>query len=365
MKKKSLLIVVALLFVTAANTAIVSASTLNETYNVLSLHTPDRCPLQPVWTLPHFTNSQIEARLSNNALSQAIEQFYNQNHTHITRIYQGADNQGRYPIDPYMNQIFRNTLSRGFQTDSISRTMPFNSDFLNTVLENTYFYLARPNNLSNYYMGTYTNWGATSYIFVSVRGTAPEDFTFVTLHELGHALGLGETLADLFAEEFMGIEGSVRLEENLAYNSTFDRLLLNRTGPIRFWDAAFRCNSAFEALWDENFSSFITHREMQTIRGLTLATIPGTFQYKPGIASTFEEFTNTPLHLFSRQFHTDFLVLAEHGQSQPQLGEAARFRDLVTIYTHFSQLHDIAPSKSVWDFALDSHRSRHMSNSAK
>jgi len=195
---------------------------------------------------------------------------------------------------------------------------------------------------------------------VSIRGIAPDCFTFVAIHELGHALGLGETLADLFAEEFTVRSISIRPDENLAYNSTFDRTLLNLVGPHLFWDAAFRSNTAYGTLWDAHFSHFLTHNEIQIVRGIFLATIPGTSQYRPSLARAFEQYTGVTLEQASMRFHSDFLLITGQLPGQSPCRESIElFRGLITSYLHFARIHDLASSYSVWEFALESHRQRY------
>jgi len=81
-----------------------------------------------------------------------------------------------------------------------------------------------------------------------------KEFAKTALHEIAHALGAGEGMANLFAEEFLGItEKSERASyRDPLYNSGFERTLLNRTDPKTFWKAAFASDQEFGKLWDKH-----------------------------------------------------------------------------------------------------------------
>ena len=183
--------------------------------------------------------------------------------------------------------------------------------------------------------------------------------TFTTLHELAHALGLGETLADLFAEKFMGIDSRGRADYNLAYNSTLDRLLLERAGAVRFWEAAYSSNADFGALWDEYFGDIISHDEIQLIRGISLETNHRLlYGFRPYLEREFQNFTGISTERAFTQFHNDLVSLIERGNRHDNR-TFERFRGWVDAYVSFAVTHNVRPSASVLDNVVASHIQRY------
>ena len=165
---------------------------------------------QPLWNTGRFTNNRIESLPSNGALADSIRAFYYIYASQLSSRYQYMDEYMGYQIDPHISYAFRTALSQGFQADYLSRTKPFNTDFWDLILSNTYFYFASlPYYSESNYIGRYVNLEEISHVFVATTNTPivnEDEFVFTAIHEMGHALGLGESLSDLKAELHLGRE---------------------------------------------------------------------------------------------------------------------------------------------------------------
>ena len=191
------------------------------------------------------------------------------------------------------------------------------------------------------------------------RGSFVFGFEFIALHELGHALGLGESLADLFAETYLGANGSIRNTANLEYNSTFDRLLLERTGEIVFWHTAFKSNDAYARLWNEHFSHLINHRELEMVKGVVRSYYFGHLDNNS--VCNFHLYSGHPLTIASSQILSDFVFLATTEQSHQNWATIYNhFRDWVTVFVDFSRIHSLETTPSVLDHVITSHNGRHL-----
>ncbi|MCL2616836.1 MAG: hypothetical protein FWD96_04240, partial [Defluviitaleaceae bacterium] len=150
------------------------------------------------------------------------------------------------------------------------------------------------------------------------------------------------------------------LDNNLVYNSTFDRVLLNMAGPERFWLAAYTSNDAYGALWDEYMSAVISHDEIQLIRGFVYEV---THNNRPQLASRFYSYTNgLQFNLATMAILNRFnsLIDQERGQlvsgaRDNRLTEYSRFRSIVSIFTRFAEAQGIEPQPSVLDFVVINH----------
>jgi len=228
-------------------------------------------PLQPLWvTGQEFRNLSPTTGETCGTLAHTIWQV----HPHvldITEVYQGARftlGGFVYPFDPHHSNRFRQYFLQGFYNDNMRHILPFNFQFMQYILQETDTYFALPYQGQRYGGKARVGLNRTN-LFVSVS-TWPNTFVNMSLHEVGHALGLGESLTGLFAEEFMGIAYSVqepiwqrslletyqtgRWSGGIYYNSTFDRSLLGRleaeNRAADFWYAAFHSNAEYAQLWD-------------------------------------------------------------------------------------------------------------------
>lgn len=196
-------------------------------------------------------------------------------------------------------------------------------------------------------------------------------FVFVTLHELGHALGLGESLADLFAESVMGMDGPVReytrfemldvavMDSNLAYDSTFDRSLLRRLERQgrggEFWEAAFHSEARYQELWDSEFGEYVSSFELQTARAVFYMSMSDD-SISGSVSGPFLEYSGgITLDFAGILLLRDWRAFAEEG-NQDALNRAIW---LIGIFNEFAYTRNIEPQPNVLDFVIASHIFRH------
>ena len=317
-------------------------------------------PAAPLWVGSTFVNNGRNSVTANLALSTQIGNFFDTYLAANTVSYQAWNRNSGYAVDRNMTAAFRNLVVAGFRQDGLAQAKPFTAAFVEEVVGNVYFYFANRAQ-GQRCTGRYNpSLGNVSHIWVDTsRNNCSSYFVRTALHELGHAFGLGETLADLMAETFMGQSASRRTQHNLAYNSTFDRILLETVGAARFWAAAYHSNAAFAALWDETFGSIITHRELEIVRGVSKATI-----LNANTASAFQASANMSAEMAATTFFSYLQLLTNNqrgaaNNSADVLASAqANLTNLVNTYVTFATRNNIAASHSVLDWVIENHHSR-------
>jgi len=318
-------------------------------------------PIAPLWMTSTFTNANVRTNTTANlTLSTQLGNFFDANLANNTRNYQGWTANSGYAVCQATTVQFRNIVVAGFAQDGIAQAKPFTSAFVEQVMDNVYFYFTNRAD-GQRYTGRYNpSLGSVSHIWVDTsRSHNNSYFVRTALHEVGHALGLGETLADLMAETFMSQETSRRTQHNLAYNSTFDRILLETVGATRFWAAAYYSNAAYATLWNDTFGGIITHAELELVRGVSLVagtdtSVAGAFQTSAGVdaqmaATSFFSYLQLLLNNQRGAANTNSDVLAS---------AQANLTNLVNSYVSFASRNNIAPSFSVLDWVIESHHTR-------
>lgn len=308
----------------------------------------------PLWVTRFVNRNRNANNATNGALANGLREFYNQNLLSNNIIYQGRNAQRRYPINRQQSNAFISTFSRAFRQDSFAQVKPFSPEFLDEVLSNVNFYFARRPEGSSW-VGTYgaAQGGRTSYIWVST-GRTDTNFASSAIHEVGHALGLGETLATLKREVFLGWESTVIPSHNLSYNTAFDRALKNAVGARRFWDAAYYSNEAYANLWDSTFGNIIRHYELELVRGFILESMR-----RPALERSFNSSSGTTLQNASSTIYNDFLTVI-NTSTAPAARNAAqtRLRGWVDFYVTIAINNNVAPSHSVLDCVIANHHIR-------
>jgi len=331
----------------------VSSATTSATPSKVEEHFINRVvqPVAPLWYNSRLSNNSSRNQTSNQAVKNSIYQFYNNNLTAITEVYQGWNSQTGYAVDRQLTVAFRDALMEGFRQDSIMQAKPFSLAFVDEVISNVYFYFADRQS-GQQCIGRYNpNLGRESHIWVATGRTASY-FTRTALHELGHAFGLGETLADLQKEMLMGFTASNRAQHNLAYNSTFDRMLLERVGASAFWAAAYHSNKAYATLWDDNFGNIITHAELEVVRGVALSGMSNA-----NTRNSFASGTGTALTAVSYRLSTYMQTLLSQNGATCQ-NTLEQFRTLVDTYVTFANNNNLSASHSVLDGVIERHNER-------
>jgi len=301
----------------------------------------------PLWNNDSFVSTNRTGTTSDFRLLDNITQFH---YSYLSNYQRVCDNNCFTDI----NVAFRQTLHQGFHQDSYLHAKPFNATFIGEILQNVYFCFATmPGN----HQGTGFYRSAPNRSFSRIWANTDRKylcFAHTIIHEMGHALGLGETLADLKAESFIGHTSSSRKSSNLAYNSTFDRMLLSAVGRNRFWAAAYHSNAAYGELWDGVFGDIITHNELEIVRGVVLVSTADN-----RLRSVFESSGSFTLEQASERIHDYFVNLNDDNLSSVQRQDTFdHLREWIDFYVSFSIQNALCVSPSVHDWIIDNHHIR-------
>lgn len=145
--------------------------------------------------------------------------------------------------DKIMSQKFMEMFKTAFLKDSVAQSMHLREPELKKM-KKSFNAIFAPSPVRGYFL--------PDYMFVATgpgggKKHRPSVFVQTAIHEVGHFFGLNESLASLFAEELNGTGILVDWQ----YGSIFDRLLLAKAGPQKFWKAAFTSGEAYRALWKQ------------------------------------------------------------------------------------------------------------------
>jgi len=266
----------------------------------------DPTPVQPLWvTEGQFANLVPSgAETTDGVLATALLELGSSPEIVMMRdAYvppQFTGGEWIYPsTTPELGETFMALFIEGFENDMLSQVMPFNAAFLYEILQDVNFYFAfQPARFMLTPPGSAALNLRHPQIFVATGGWGNTDrrwFVILSIHEVAHVLGLNESLAELFTEEFIGVPHSAwgpnfqnhssvlrgvslhRNVNNLFYDSTFDRTLL-RTLEAQgmanvFWYAAFHSNEKYRELWDEHMLEYITFDNLQKARTVYIEAV--------------------------------------------------------------------------------------------
>lgn len=362
----------------------------------------------PLWELEdQFQSSGAISMNSSGVVRDTLSNFWQHYIRHIDKYF-----SEELPIDPDLNQHARQVISQAFLQDTIR--LPFTQAYLDKILENTYFYFAYVSEMYDLgFIGQYIPQGSHSYVFVSsfnvekslmyltyllnaelislgiydldilgpeyraefeselqelaqlLREMSEHYFIFTTLHELGHAFGLGETLSDLFAESLLDINYSFRGQEGsyaalgifgedggFAYNSTFDRSLLRhleRQGRGNdFWEGAFHSNAVYNELWNSVFGGYILAEDLELARAVYYNAM---FQESGILARNFErDYSGGVTLAFAGE-----LMLRDWESVMVGGDGLNRLQWLTGVFTEFAASQGIEPLPNVLDHVIWSH----------
>jgi len=338
---------------------------------------PPPWALQDEWRNPNPTNATTCGALAN-----TISEAYRYVRTNGTLMpYQGLqlmEHGWAYPYDPHLSDVFIQKFLAGFSADSMSQVLPFSTQFLEHTLENTFMYFAFPPTAYRFHGRAYTS-ETRSYVFVGTANASA--FLNLALHEIGHDLGLGESLTGLFAEEFLGLEHSVQDPASqqtilnthqggswpggLYYNSTFDRKLLRKLEAegraYEFWYAAFHSNAAYAQLWNRYMSEYMTFRQMQSARALYAVLINPFGVADRALQDEFREYAGIQIHWVISQIITDWRIIADTNRGNDEARNTAllRLAENMHIVDEFARIQNIPPRQAVMDGILNIHRLRY------
>jgi len=150
--------------------------------------------------------------------------------------------------------------------------MPFSSEHVERLVGELTYYFAGPSK-EGIELKTVGFFDPINNNIFASTDSGKEKFPITIMHEIGHKLGLGESLTELFAEEIAGTqEPRTDAGFNWVYNCDFERQLLKKVGSQKFWRAAFTSNKEFGKLWDENIK-VISYDELMTMRAINASFI--------------------------------------------------------------------------------------------
>jgi hypothetical protein len=255
----------------------------------LGLRQPAQTAAAAPWRLPRYINQNRQGGGTNFALRDAMKNFYLEQAPNFYNPF--PQNWVIPPLnddDLRVSAAFTAAFVQSFRDDAFSRTLPFNGAYLARALDNVDFYFATRRNRwywngesFDFYRANYQHSGffdhRNNVVFISAtrewsdiwgyQFVFQERFARISIHEVGHVLGLGESLAHLFEEKFMGLDAPLR-PGNWERDSSFDRTLLALAGYEDFWSAAFTSNGAYGDLWDMHLGYVVTFADLQRARGM-------------------------------------------------------------------------------------------------
>ena len=207
------------------------------------------------WDTPGFRNDNQQDRSTNFALYSVLLDFH-RSEFHSFQIRTHPDDVLQYrrldADELKLSDSFRRIFIEGFRRDELSRVFPFNAEYLEMALDNVDFAFIQGGG------GAFISWGYDpTRPFIHIGGgwdidyISGEIFVDIAIHEVGHALGLGESLSYLFTELFMDETPSSFVNPPWwERNSYFDRVILREVGYREFWQAAFSSNAEYLTLID-------------------------------------------------------------------------------------------------------------------
>jgi len=251
-----------------------------------------RQPQPPPWDTPAFRNAYLPSqhgetnRIATNDQVRSIMSAFNGSwarRTHNPFPYSSLLAVPLFPsYDDTERQVnFITLFTHGWAHDTMAQVMPFNTNYVRYILEPMRIHFAQSPSGREWFAGFYSVDRAMdiNIMFIALFpnplvGAAPRVSPAVetSLHEVGRAFGLNDSLTVLFTEIFTAqrrdiTRADIRSNYIGDYNSSFDRVLLGMTSQETFWRAAFTSNEAYGALWDTYLYDIISFEALMLARG--------------------------------------------------------------------------------------------------
>jgi hypothetical protein len=164
----------------------------------------------------------------------------------------------------HYSPLIREIFIQAFTDDYFTTVFPFNADYVAEVLSQVEILLwsmcteeGHENCIQGQANGFYTSNHVMNTAGLNLRPNTKGTNSYEAeragstfIHEFGHAMGLGESLATLLELELARNSNAIREMCALRYPG-FDKVLLERAGAQKFWTAAFTSNEAYGALWNQ------------------------------------------------------------------------------------------------------------------
>jgi hypothetical protein len=285
--------------------------------------------------LPHLAGLQVvverEARLSEHAVRDFLTNYHNTTRSlHEARPDHSLLQRDNIRWTPELIAIsdqFKEGFFNAWANDTASGVFPFNTGDLEKALENKYFYFA-PGRVNTGYL-------VPDHIYVSVSNSAT-GFRRLVLHEIGHALGLNESLANVFAREFTDLPPEY---QSWRHKTVFDDLIMDRVGKEAFWRIVFTSRdpeAAYSRLWNETVT-WLPYEDLMKARRVQYALSSFTTYDNPrfrtlvrnSFVSTVRQDAASLLLLFSGGSITDAASLQTEAQED---GGGAMFSNMMEAF---------------------------------
>ena len=332
------------------------------------------------WDVPQYRNPNLPSLhgetddiISNGTLRMFLRIFHD---------YHAIHQDNRFPVEMWtwpfiprvvltdrdreLQQIFVNLVVDRWESDNLSLVMPFNTTYLRNVLERTSVYFAHLRFYNEYpFWGFYARNVRQNMNFMVIGvmdpvrwdpwGSAHHPIA-TSIHEIGRALGLEDSLTNLFSESFTAPRAlGERFQGRWDYDSSFDRVLKNIVGAEAFWHAAFTSNEAYGRLWDQHLSHIVPFDTLMLARGVMRIDerITPDLQYLRYVYQDYVGDNNIlqALEQVPGQFYSAFSPIGTGSDYALQSDILAHINSLA----RFAETHNIAPFASVNNFIIYDH----------
>ena len=234
-------------------------------------------------TEPEFRNNNAtgDRVTTNRALYNAVSDFWRDYSSRIPDRVQaiGCFGPTSADVDVELSDKFRRVLIDGWRDESLATVMPFNQAWFEEVIGGVEFVFTREAQdvglRTDFRGGFYMSGVPKSLVYISDSRQGRARFVHVAIHEVLHALGLGESLTMLLERELgTNSNEAFLVGGDFDYNPTFCRTLLRHMESLgrtdEFWEAAFHSNAAYRRLWDEHMSQYIGFERLRQLMGFAV-----------------------------------------------------------------------------------------------
>jgi len=260
----------------------------------------------------------------NYALFDAMVKFYHEEIVFSNLPLLGPPNtdvvgQQNYVLNSYqihLSNRFKQVFIQGFEEDNYSALLPIDKNYVEAALVNVQVAFSQQN-------GPGVNGGfyALKHRLVSVVARDNNIFAHIAIHEVLHALGLGEShamLAELGYIREHAVDRITFSKANWMYGIHFDIQVYGEYGPEIFWNAVFtsikQSSKTPYANLFESYYTYISYDSMYRLRNYVtyfLMTNANETALKNFIAQYYPEVDSSDRREINRVFEeavTDFHI---------------------------------------------------------